>query len=31
MTAIAQAEKGLDWLDEEPEHYFDADRIEPAR
>ena len=31
ITAIAQAGKGLDWLDEEPELYSDADLIEPAR
>ena len=31
MTAIAQAGKGLDWPDEEPELYSDADLIEPAR
>ncbi len=31
MSAIAQAGKGLDWLDEEPELYSDADLIEPAR
>ena len=31
MAAIAQAGKGLDWLDEEPELYSDADLIEPAR
>jgi hypothetical protein len=31
MAAIAQAGKGFDWLDEEPELYSDADLIEPAR
>ncbi len=31
MAATAQTGKGLDWLDEEPELYSDADLIEPAR